>query len=249
MERLKSYKNLWGVELHKLFSPKSRKWGVMFCIFIFASIPWLILRNFAAKFESFKWYYMDESYLNFIIYETASKFTWIVIIVIPWFYHLLFGEERRHFLKKSNNIFTQIIYTKAGMFAIMGFILIALSWMSTYILYRYICISQGIETEPNAIFAMLDPAAHFYLRYVAVFPLIISLFLSLNKNSSYLTLVTMLLFSAFLISRIPFHFHYNVHHAAFNRQNTILTVIGGLVLASGLFTYYRFISTKAHVFP
>ncbi len=172
-----------------------------------------------------------------------------MIIAIPWLYHLLFGEEHRHFLKKSNKIFTRITFTKAGMFSVIGFILIALSWMSTYMLYRYICIRQGIDMEPNSMFAVLVPAAHFHLRYAAAFPLILSLFLSLHKNSSYLTLVTILLFSAFLIFRIPFHFHYNVHHAAFNREDTLLTIIGGLILTGGLFAYYRFISTKTHVFP
>lgn len=96
---------------------------------------------------------------------------------------------------------------------------------------------------------MVSPAAQLFLRYLAVFSLIIALFLSLPKNSSYLTLVMILLFAAFLIFRIPFHFHYNVHHGASNWQDTFQALIAGLILAGGLVAYYRFISTKVYVYP
>lgn len=249
MEEIKSYNSIWKTEIRKFITPGPGKWGLILVVILFASFPWLILRKFEENFEIFKWHYLEESYLYFIISKSGGEFTWMMILFIPWVYYLLYEEEIRPFLKSSNEVILKINIIKGWIYSTIGFLLINLFWISSFLLYLYYCRSREIEMETFAFNKMITPSIHLFLRYLTVFPMSVILFLVLPKKSSYLLLVSILLFASFLIFRIPFHFHYNVHLPMLNSQVTLHALLVGLVFTIGLVVYYRFISKKVNVLP
>jgi len=101
--------------------------------------------------------------------------------------------------------------------------------------------------ESGILSAIGLPMCHLFIRTLFVFPLMLVLFLSMSKKWSFIILMILLFFSAFLI--LPFHFHFNVQRPEVNLKWIFHSLLGGCVLIIGLILYYRYISKKTYVFP
>lgn len=247
MERQPAYSNLWTIELHKLTGNVKRKWTLIGTLFFFGALPWLTLRNFEERFASFSWYFLDDSYLNFVIDSTANNLSWIMIITLLWIYILFFSEESNLFFRKKNKLFIHLITCKSLIYMAFGGLLMGMIWFSTIGVYWFWCWQSGTIMESGILSAIGLPMCHLFIRTLFVFPLMLVLFLSMSKKWSFIILMILLFFSAFLI--LPFHFHFNVQRPEVNLKWIFHSLLGGCVLIIGLILYYRYISKKTYVFP
>lgn len=249
MEKQSAYNNLWVIELRKFTGNLKRKWTLIGTLFIFGVLPWLTLRNFEERFTSYSWFFLDDSVLNFVVYSTANKLIWIMIITLPLIYHLLFLEEKNLFFRKKNKLFIQLLTWKSMIYTVFGGFLIGIIWFSTLCMYWFWCWHSGTNMEVGTWSAMGSPLWHLFIRTLIVFPLMLVLFLTLPKKWGYIIFVIILIFSALFVSRLPFHFSYNVQRPDVNLEWTFHSLLAGFILTIGLIIYYRYLSKKTHVFP
>lgn len=249
MEKQSAYNNLWVIELRKFTGNLKRKWTLIGTLFIFGALPWLTLRNFEERFTSYSWFSLDDSILNFVIHSTANKLSWIMIIALPWIYQFLFLEESNRFFRKRNRLFIQIIAWKWVVYAAIGGLLMGLIWFSTLCVYLFWCWHSGTIMEVGTWSSMGSPLWHLVIRTLIAFPLMLVLFLTLSKKWSYIILVTILIFAALFVFRLPYHFYFSEQRPELNLEWTFHSLFAGFILTIGLIIYYRYLSKKTHVLP
>lgn len=249
MKDLQPYRSLMKAEYTKFFSSIGNRWIFAFVMILMWVLPWLTLRKFDVKFEEYSWWYLDTSPLNFIIHSSAYRLTWILVIIIPWLYYLLFSAEHRHLLSRNNRLILYILGNKAVLYILIICSILALIWSSTFLLYRFWCSKEGIAPSPDDWVSFIEPMINLVIRLVLIFPSLVILFVVFSKNWSYAILSGLLVFSAFLLLELPYQFHYNVHHPRFNQEWLHISLISACFLVLGLVVYYRFFTNKTYVLP
>lgn len=249
MVRQPAYNSLWAIEFRKLTGTIKRQWALIVVMVGFTALPWLTLRNFEDRFDSYSWFYLDDSILNFVIYSTAGKLSWIMMLTLPWIFYSLFSEEMSNFFRKKNKLFTQLIASKLIIYTSIGGILMGVTWFSTLWVYNYWCQQHEIIVEPNAWSTIGSLFLHLLIQTLSLFPLMVVVFLIFSKKWSYIVLVFILIFSALWIFRLPFHFYFNVQRPEYNMEWTFHSILAACILTVGLLIYYNNISKKTYVFP
>src|SRR5690606_7311033 len=81
---------------------------------------------------------------------------------------------------------------------------------------------------------------HPVLATALVYPLMAVIFLSFNRNWSYIIFAGIFLFSSILLVDSAYQFHYNLQHSRFNAEWLRISLIWSALLTSGLWMYYRY---------
>ena len=183
MDDLKSNNSIWMIEIQKFCTPPNRRIFLIVLVVLVAT-PWLTLRNFDVKFEEYSWWYLDDSLLHFAVYSTAYRLSWILLILIPWFFYAAFSVEYPHFLRKNNSIFYQILGLKFVGYVATIFLWMTLIWGSTFIFYQFMCFREMVAPETGAWGTVYRAMANLGVRAALVYPLMAVIFLSFNRNWS-----------------------------------------------------------------
>ena len=249
MKSINPYKSIIAVEWDKLKYNSKSLLGLGLLLPVFALSPWLTLHRFDLKFEEYSGWYLDDSVLNFMIYSSTNRCSWLMILVIPWLFIILFSKEPHFFFRKKNRIFLQLLGSKSLFFTFFVMIYTALTAASTLWLYRFWCQSEVLQPAQGDWAVILSSFSNIGLRYALVIPLIILLFLFVTQKWNYPILLILFIFSAIAPFDTPYQFHFNLQNPHFNKEWLFLSLGYGAVMTGIILIYFRFMSKKTHVFP
>lgn len=238
-----------AIEIRKVFDLPANRRIFVFALMLITAAPWLTLRKFDIKFEEYSWWYLDDSLLHFVIYSTTYRLSWLLLIGIPWFFYASFSMESPRFLRKSNRIFLQILGLKSIFYILTIVLWMVLIWISTFLLYRFVCTREMVAPETGDWIALLHTMSNLGARAALVYPLMVVLFLSFSKKWSYILLTGILFFSSIFLLDSAYQFHYNLQHSRFNAQWLRISLAWSVLLTLGLWFYYRYITSRTYVFP
>jgi len=249
MKDLNHYNSILALEWDKLKYHSKALPGLGILLSVFAFSPWLTLHGFEEKLEEYSWWYLDDSVLNFIIYSSTNRCSWLMILVIPWLFIILFSKEPQNFVRKRNRIFIHLISSKSLFFILFVGAFTVLSATSTFWLYRFWCQGEMLQPAPGDLPALLSSFSNIGIRYVLVIPLIVLLFLFVPHKWNYSILLIIFIFSSLAPFDTPYQFHYNLQHPHFNLEGLQLSLGYGAIITGIILIYFRFISKPTRVFP
>ena len=249
MKSINPNKSIIALEWDKLKYNRKGLLGLGLLFPVFALSPWLTLHRFDSKFEEYSWWYLDDSVLNFMIYSSSNRCSWLMILVIPWLFIILFSKEPQIFFRKKNWIFLQLLGSKSLFFTFFVTAFTALTATSTLWLYRWWCQSEMLLPVQGDWATILSSFTNIGIRYILVIPLIVILFLFVAQKWNYPILLIILLISSLAPVDSPYQFHYNLQYPHFNEEWLFLSLGYGAIITGVILIYFRFISKTTRVFP
>lgn len=249
MEDIKNFKSLRSLEWLKLTDSRLHRCSIILISICFFTFPWLTMRNFEASYQSYSYYYLDESVFNFVINQTIKRNQILLFIACVWLFNQLFLQEPSSFFRKNNSIFKRLIYAKAALYISLGSFWVFLSWLSTLIFYQVYCLNKEFSFEPISYSDLIQIIIYTLSQWIGSYPLFIAIFLVIPSSWQTTTLSLILFLSFFVLDEWPYNFFYSIHQPSLNDVRTGYLIITSTLLIIGIWIYYRNYSNKTYVYP